>query len=46
MNWQDPETLWLNVANIALGVVTFVPVFVVIGSVVVALLRRAKPAHS
>jgi hypothetical protein len=46
MNWQDPDTFWLNVANIALGAVTFVPVVVVVGSVVAALLRRLRLAHS
>jgi len=46
MNWQDPDTFWLNVANIALGAVTLVPVVVVVGSVVVALLRKVRPAHS
>jgi hypothetical protein len=46
MNWQNPDTFWLNVTNILLGVVTIVPVLVIVASIAVDLVRRARAPHA
>ena len=33
VNWSDPQTLWLNLTNLALGVVTLSAVLIVAGAV-------------
>jgi hypothetical protein len=33
VNWNDPQTLWLNVTNLALGVVILAAVLIVVGAV-------------
>jgi hypothetical protein len=33
VNWSDPQTLWLNVTNLALGIVILAAVLIVIGAV-------------
>ena len=33
VNWSDPQTLWLNITNLALGVVTLSAVLIVVGAV-------------
>ena len=33
VNWSDPQTLWLNVTNLALGVVILAAVLIVVGAV-------------
>jgi hypothetical protein len=45
MNLQDADIFWLITANVALGLVTFVPVVAVLGSVLVELLDRWLSAH-
>ncbi len=39
---DDPETFWLNVTNIALGVVTLICVVTVAGVALQEVLRRAR----
>lgn len=33
IDWSNPQTLWLNLTNLALGVVTLLALFVVVGAV-------------
>ena len=33
VNWSDPQTLWLNITNLALGIVILAAVLIVIGAV-------------
>lgn len=33
VNWSDPQTLWLNVTNLALGMVILAAVLIVVGAV-------------
>jgi len=33
VNWSDPQTLWLNITNLALGAVTLAAVLIVAGAV-------------
>lgn len=42
LDWSDPETLWLNVTNVVLGIVTIVALVSVIGAVGVELAGRLK----
>jgi len=47
VNWSDPQTLWLNVTNLALGAVTLAAVLVAAGAVARELLfqhRRVREA--
>lgn len=37
VNWRDPQTLWLNITNLALGVVILAPIFIVAGAVGISL---------
>jgi hypothetical protein len=34
-NWSDPESFWLNVTNVVLGITTFVALFSVFGAVLI-----------
>lgn len=42
MNWADPQVFWLNVTNIALGVICLTCVVLVAGAVVKEVMKRAK----
>jgi hypothetical protein len=42
VDWSDPQTLWLNLTNAALGVVTLLAVLVVAGSVGRELMVRRR----
>jgi hypothetical protein len=42
VNWSDPQTLWLNLTNLALGVVTLACVLVVAYSVLLEVRERAR----
>ena len=42
LNWSDPETLWLNLTNVALGLVVIILLGLVGCSVVVDLAARRK----
>lgn len=33
VNWSDPQTLWLNITNLALGVVILAAVLIVAGAI-------------
>jgi hypothetical protein len=45
-NWSDPQTLWLNITNLALGLVTLAAVGVLSASIVRELwLRRRRSAE-
>ena len=44
-NWSDPQTLWLNITNLALGLVTLLALAVVGVSVARELLLRRRRAH-
>jgi len=44
-NWSDPQTLWLNITNLALGLVTLAALAVVGASVARELLLRRRRAH-
>jgi hypothetical protein len=48
VNWSDPQTLWLNITNLWLGIVTVLAlgiVFVAIGQEWLARRRRAREAE-
>lgn len=45
VNWNDPQTLWLNVTNLALGLVTLVAVLVVVVAVGRELAFKHRRAH-
>lgn len=42
LNWSDPDTFWLNVTNIGLGLVVLICVAVIAGSIVKEALARRK----
>jgi len=44
-NWSDPQTLWLNVTNLALGLVTLLAVLVLVGGIAWELVERRRKAH-
>jgi hypothetical protein len=44
-NWSDPQTLWLNITNLALGLVTLAALAVVGASIARELLMRRRHAH-
>jgi hypothetical protein len=44
VNWSDPQTLWLNLTNLALGIVTLLAVAVVVGAVAWELVARRRRA--
>jgi hypothetical protein len=45
MNWTDPQTLWLNVTNLALGIVTLLALLICAGGVAWELMHRGRRAH-
>jgi hypothetical protein len=46
VDWSDPQTLWLNLTNLALGVVTLVSLLVAIGAVARELMLKHKRARA
>jgi hypothetical protein len=44
VDWGDPQTLWLNLTNLALGIITILAVLLVAGSVGHELLARRRKA--
>ena len=42
LNWSDPETTWLNIANLGLGVVVAVCVLVMAGGIVHEIVARFR----
>jgi hypothetical protein len=44
VNWSDPQTLWLNLTNLALGIVTLLAVAVVVGAVAWELVAKRRRA--
>ena len=42
LNWSDPETTWLNVANIILGAVVVLCVLIMLGGVAHEFMSRAR----
>lgn len=42
LNWSDPETTWLNVTNIVLGVVVLLCVVIMLGGVAHEFISRAR----
>lgn len=42
LEWSDPQTLWLNITNAVLGIVTIVALAAVLGSVAVEVYGRLK----
>jgi hypothetical protein len=44
LNWQDPETLWLNLTNLALGLITLAAVALTVAAVGRELLLRRRKA--
>lgn len=42
LDWGDPETFWLNVTNVVLGLVTLVALAVMVGAVLVEVLERVR----
>lgn len=42
VDWNDPETLWLNITNAALGIVTLAALLSVLGAAAVELCGRLK----
>jgi len=45
IDWNDPQTLWLNLTNIALGVVTVIAVCGAVGAVVWELALKHRKAR-
>jgi len=45
INWSDPQTLWLNVTNLALGVVTLLAVLLVAAGIAHELVLRRRRAR-
>ena len=42
MNWRDPQTLWLNITNIVLAVVTVLALLIGIAGVGWEVIRRRR----
>lgn len=42
LNWSDPDSTWLNITNIALGVVVLVCVAVMLGGVAHEFISRLR----
>jgi hypothetical protein len=42
LNWSDPETSWLNIANILLGVVVVLCIVVMLGGIAHEFISRAR----
>ena len=45
VDWSDPQTLWLNLTNLALGVVTLAAVLVAAAAVAREVVVRRRHAH-
>jgi len=45
-DWNDPQTLWLNLTNLALGLITVVAVLVLAGAVAWELVLKHRKAHA
>ncbi len=45
IDWSDPQTFWLNIANAALGIVTVACVCAVAWAVLLEGYRKRKAAH-
>ena len=45
LDWSDPQTLWLNITNLALGLVTLAAIFVVGFAVARELVLQRRKAH-
>lgn len=45
VDWSDPQTLWLNLTNLALGVVTLAAVLVAATAVAREVVVRRRHAH-
>lgn len=45
VDWSNPETLWLNITNLALGIVTLLAVGVFVASIVWELTFHRKRVH-
>lgn len=46
VDWSDPETLWLNITNAALGIVTLAALLTVFGAAAVEVWGRLKKRAS
>jgi hypothetical protein len=46
VNWSDPQTLWLNLTNLALGVVTLAAVLVLVCGIGRELVLRRRKANA
>lgn len=46
INWHDPQTLWLNLTNVALGVVTLLALAIVAGAVAWELVLKHRRERS
>ena len=44
-DWSDPQTLWLNLTNLALGIVTLLALLLMVGGVAHELLLKYRRAH-
>lgn len=42
LNWSDPETAWLNVTNIALGIIVVVCAVVMLGGIAHEFISRTR----
>ncbi len=45
LDWSDPQTLWLNITNLALGLVTLAAIVVVGVAIARELVVRRRKAH-
>ncbi len=45
IDWGDQQTLWLNLTNLALGIVTLLAVLVLAGGVAQEVFARRRKAH-
>jgi hypothetical protein len=42
LNWSDPDTTWLNITNIALGVIVAVCALIMLGGIAHEFISRAR----
>jgi len=42
LNWSDPETTWLNITNIVLGVVVVLCLFIMLGGIAHEFISRIR----
>ena len=45
IDWSNSETLWLNLTNLALGIVTLLALVVLAGAIAQEVLARRRKAH-